>query len=265
MPWKIEFALKFFTALKYFYLSGFLRNLRLPWKQSLSWIFSLYLIYFLHSGCLSNFCLPWKTEYVLNSLYWMYFLSFRILNNLRLPWKFSLHWNNEFWGTCAALKTEFFLKYFTVLNIVFTFRIFEQLVLALKKKVCPEFTVLNIYFLSFRILNYLRLPWKTEFTLKFFTALKYYLSFRKYFTVLNIVFTFRIFEQLELALNFSSRGGGRPPRLVRHWLRTPPAPQFRSLAMKICCRSATRLPPLDRKRAVQINYIGPRRCPTRSL
>ena len=34
-----------------------------------------------------------------------------------------------------ALKTEFFLKYFTVLNIVFTFRIFEQLVLALKKSV----------------------------------------------------------------------------------------------------------------------------------
>jgi len=57
-----------------------------------------------------------------------------------------------------ALKTEFFLKSFIVLNIVFTFRIFEQLVLALKESVCPEFTVLNIYFLSFRILNNLRLP-----------------------------------------------------------------------------------------------------------
>jgi len=41
-------------------------------------------------------------------------------------------------------------------------------VLALKKKVCLEFTVLNIYFLSFRILNNLRLPSKTEFALKFF-------------------------------------------------------------------------------------------------
>jgi len=28
----------------------------------------------------------------------------------------------------------------------------------------------------------------------------------------------KIFEQLELALNFSSRGGGRRPRLVRHCL-----------------------------------------------
>jgi len=56
-----------------------------------------------------------------------------------------------------ALKTKFFLKFFTVLNIVFTSRIFEQLVLALKNRVCPEFTVLNMYFLSFRILNNLRL------------------------------------------------------------------------------------------------------------
>jgi len=34
---------------------------------------------------------------------------------------------------------------------------FEQLLLALKNRVCPEFTVLNIFF-SFRILNKLRLP-----------------------------------------------------------------------------------------------------------
>ena len=33
LPWKLEFALKFFIALKYFYLSGFLRNLRLSWKR----------------------------------------------------------------------------------------------------------------------------------------------------------------------------------------------------------------------------------------
>ena len=75
MPLKIEFALKFFTALKYFYLSGFLRNLRLLWKQSLSWNFSLYLIHFLHP------------------------------------------------------------------------RMFEQLLLALKNRVCPEFTVMNVFFI----------------------------------------------------------------------------------------------------------------------
>jgi len=84
-----------------------------------------------------------------------------------------------------ALKTEFGLKIFTVLKYFLSFRIFEQLVLALKNRVpeftalkyiffiiqnfeqlalalknrvCPEFTVLNVYFLSFRILNILRLP-----------------------------------------------------------------------------------------------------------
>ena len=36
---KTEFALKFFTVLNYFYLSGFFSKLCLPWKQSLPWIF----------------------------------------------------------------------------------------------------------------------------------------------------------------------------------------------------------------------------------
>jgi len=53
---KNRVALKLFTALKYFFLSRFLSNLRLPWK------FSLYWIYFLHSRFLSNLRLPWKTE-----------------------------------------------------------------------------------------------------------------------------------------------------------------------------------------------------------
>jgi len=37
-----------------------------------------------------------------------------------------------------ALKTEFALKFFTVLNVLVTFRIFEQFTLALKHSVCPE-------------------------------------------------------------------------------------------------------------------------------
>jgi len=61
-----------------------------------------------------------------------------------------------------------------------------------------------MYFFSFRILNNLRLPRKTESSLEFFTVLKYFLSIR-------------IFEKLELvlitefAMHFSSRGGGIPP------------------------------------------------------
>jgi len=37
-----------------------------------------------------------------------------------------------------ALKNRVALKFFTVLNILFTFRISEQLALALKNSVCPE-------------------------------------------------------------------------------------------------------------------------------
>jgi len=54
------------------------------------------------------------------------------------------------------------------LNTLFTFSIVEQLALALKNRVvCPEFTVLNVYFLSFRIFEQLALALKTEFAQKF--------------------------------------------------------------------------------------------------
>jgi len=46
-----------------------------------------------------------------------------------------------------ALKNRVALEFFTILNILFTFRIFEQLALALQNRVPLEFfTVLNTYF-----------------------------------------------------------------------------------------------------------------------
>jgi len=80
--------------------------------------------------------------------------------------------------------------------------------LSLTKR-CPEFTVLIVYFLSFRIFEQLKLSLKNGVALEFFTVLKYFLSFRifeqlalalknrvapKCFAVWNILFTFRIFE-----------------------------------------------------------------------
>jgi len=56
------------------------------------------------------------------------FLSFIFLNNF------------------LALKNRVALKLFTVLKYFLSFRTFEQLVVALKNRVCPEFTVLNVYF-----------------------------------------------------------------------------------------------------------------------
>ena len=97
--------------------------------------------------------LPWNI-----SLYWVYFVHSGFLSNLRLPWKVAL-------------------KYFTVLKI-FTIQDFWATC------TCPEFTVLNIYFLLFRDFEQFALALKTEFALKIF------------------------------------KPGGLPsPRLVRLWLR----------------------------------------------
>jgi len=39
------------------------------------------------------------------------------------------------------------MKFFAVFNILFTIRMFEQLLLALKNRVYPEFTALNVFFI----------------------------------------------------------------------------------------------------------------------
>jgi len=61
------------------------------------------------------------------------------------------------------------------LKYILSFRIFEQLALALKNRVALEFfTVLNMYFLSFRIFEQFALALKNRVALKFFTVLKYF-------------------------------------------------------------------------------------------
>jgi len=57
-----------------------------------------------------------------------FFHSSRFLRNLRLPWK----------QCCPEI-------FHCIEYILFTFRSFEQLALALKNRGCPEFIVLNIY------------------------------------------------------------------------------------------------------------------------
>jgi len=51
-----------------------------------------------------------------------------------------------------------------------SFRIFEQLALALKNRVALEFFTVLKYFLSFRIFEQLTHALKTEFALKFFKS-----------------------------------------------------------------------------------------------
>jgi len=73
-----------------------------------------------------------------------------------------------------------------------SFRIFEQLALALKKRVARKFSLYGIYFLYSEFLSNLRLPWKNRVALEYLTVLiMYFLSFR-------------IFEQLALVLKKQS-------------------------------------------------------------
>ena len=116
----------------------------------------------------------------------------------------------EFCVTCACPENRVALEFFTALNILFTFRIFEQLALALKNRGCPEFTLLNVDFLLYKIFEQLALALKNRVALEFFAVLKY-------------ILLFRIFEELavalktEFALKFFKPGGAAtlpatPPR-----------------------------------------------------
>ena len=117
LPWKF--------SLYWIYFLHFWVTCTCPEKQKLPWNFSLYLNIFYHSGFLSNSRFPWKPEFPQNfSLYWIcIFYHSGFLSNLRLPWKtelpwnFSLHWNiflsfRIFQQLMLALKTEFDLKFF---------------------------------------------------------------------------------------------------------------------------------------------------------
>ena len=100
---------------------------------------------------------------------------------MRLPW-----------------KNRVALKIFTVLNILFTFRIFNNSRLPWKQSFPEIFHCIEYTFYHFGFLSSLRLPWKTEGALKFFSVLKYFLSFR-------------IFEQLAFARKFLKPGGAAVP------------------------------------------------------
>ena len=153
---------KIFHCIKISFLSGFLSNL--PWRQRLPWKFSLYSIYFLHSGFLSICACPEK-QCALNSLYWI-----------------DIFYHSEFLPTFACPENIVCPEIFTVLNILFKFRIFEQLALALKNRACP-----------------------------------------KIFHCTEMLFIFQDFlatcacPENRVCPEFFKPGGRKPPRLVRHW------------------------------------------------
>jgi len=96
-------------------------------------------------------------------MYWIYFLCSGFLSNLHLPWEKELPWNFSL----------------LVLNILFTFRIFEQLVLAQKKRVCLE--IFHCEYIFFIIQNFWATcagPEKQSLPYNFSLYWIYFLSFR---------------------------------------------------------------------------------------
>ena len=134
-----------------------------------------------------------------------------------------------------ALKNRVVLKIFTVLNILFTFRIVWATCACPEKQVCPGiFQCIEIYFIIqdfwatcacpemqclawnfslYCMCNFyqsgffsnLRLPWKTEFGLEFFTVLNMYFLSCRIFERLALVL------KTEFALKFLKPGVDAPP------------------------------------------------------
>ena len=114
-----------------------------------------------------------------------------------------------------ALKNRVAQKFFAVWNIIFTFRIFEQLALALKNRGCPEFTILNVFFLLFRIFEQLALALKNRVALEFS-------QYRNIFYYSGFLSNLRLPWKQSMPWNFSSPGEApAPPRLVRLWIQVP--------------------------------------------
>jgi len=159
-PRKTEFPRNFSLYWVCFYIQDFRATCACPEKQSLLWEFSLYWIYFFTThdfwatwDCPEKQSLPW-----IFSLYWNIFYHSGFLSNSRVPWKQSFPENfhgiehtvyiiKGFWATCTWPKEQSRPETFTVLNVYFlSFRIFEQLALALKTEFALHFHCIRFFF-----------------------------------------------------------------------------------------------------------------------
>ena len=132
------------------------------------------------------------------------------------------------------MKNRAALDFFTVLKYYLSFRIFEQLALALKTRVCPgifhcieytfyipgfeqlalalknrgcrEFTALNMYFLLFRIFEQLALALKNTVYPEIFHCIEYV-----FFIIQDFWATSACPENRVCPENFQARGGAAVP------------------------------------------------------
>ena len=213
LPWKTEFTLNIFIVLKYFLSFRFFEQLALALRNRVSLkILTVLNIHFLSFRVSEQLTLDLKNRVALKfSLYWIYiFYHWGFLSNLRLPWKslpciftasvffkeyvrypiwicrdpislilgtrigslkrfkktccieYIFFIIQDFLATCACPEKTVALKIFTVMNIYFlSFKIFEQLALALKTELPWIFSLYWIYiFYDSGFLSNLHMPCK---------------------------------------------------------------------------------------------------------
>jgi len=220
LSWKTEFALKFLTILiifsnihgnieqlcacpeKYSLLlllciegifcntHHFLSNLACPEKQSLPWNFSLHWNFFIFQDFWATCACPENRVCTENfhCMEWIYSLHSGFLSNLHLPWNTEFALNSLYW------------------RYIFIFQDFWATCTCPENRVCPDFTVLNLYYLLFRILSNLLLPWKTKIFL-----------YWNIFHLARFLSDLRLPWKQNLPWFFQTRGAAAPPPPLVKW------------------------------------------------
>ena len=189
-----------------FYIQNFWAACACPEKQSCPDIFHcIEQVFFIIQKFWVACACPEKQRVPCNfSLYGIYFLHSGVLSNMHaLALIFFTVLNMLFLSfrifeqLALALKNRVAQKVFAVWNILFTFRIFEQLALALKNRGCPEFTILNVFFLLFRIFEQLTLALKNRKCPEIFRCIEYIFYYSEFLSNLRLPW------KTELPWNFS--------------------------------------------------------------
>ena len=153
---KTEFVMKFFAVFSILFTFRTFEQLLLALENRVCWI-----------HCIE--CIFYPSEF---------WTTCACSEKHSLPWKFSLHWNNDFWGTCACSENRDFPEILHFIECSFYIQDFWATCACPEKESVPWIHCIEYIF--FIIQNFEQpalAPWKTEFVLKFFTVLKYFLFF----------------------------------------------------------------------------------------
>ena len=136
---------------------------------------------------------------------------------MRLPWNFSLYWHifiiQDFWATCACPENRIALKFFAALIYFLSFRIFEQLALALKTELPWNFSLYWYIFYHSGFLSNLRLPWKQS--LIWINCFEHIFFIIQDFWATCVCPENRVCPELTVLNRFATRGGICLPEIFK--------------------------------------------------